>query len=407
MKKTMPLVFMALLLFPALSLSAYDFGLLLDQTFGVESADNNDAADGVYYSGTFIPWLSTPLDSLYNGTRLYLSAALTEEYANKDANFIPELLRTELTIPAGAGMEIKAGRTQYADPLGFIAAGLFDGARFSLAVENSGTIGVGVWYTGLLCKKSARITMTQKELDSYNADIDYENFADTYFAPRRLLFAADWDNPYLTEWLRLKTALIGQFDIYGDEKFNSQYMAVKAAVPVKSFVFDLGGCFEFMQTADKNKFSLLGELGIAWMLPTPIRDRLMLTVRVSTGTFDDSAFAAFVPVTTENQGYILKANISGLSTIGLDYTVRLLESLSLSVSSTYFLLNDPVTYKELPSGKDGPPLGNEFYGRMILSPFSDLQFNLGGGIFLPSMGKADKTADPLWRVELNVVIAVF
>ena len=407
MKKIIFLVFILLFLLSVFSLSALDFGLLLDQTIGMESSESGVSEDGVYYSGTLVPWFSMPLDSLNNGAKLYLSAGLTEEYANGVANFIPELLRVELTFPINEDMEIKAGRIQYVDPLNLIAAGLFDGAMFSLAGGDIGTFSLGAFYTGLLYKKSAKITMTEKERVSFNAELDYENFTDTYFAPSRLLFAFDWDNPYLTQWLRLKAALIGQFDFSGDDALNSEYLAVKAVIPVNSFVFNLGGCLEMMQAADQIKASVLGELGVAWMLPTPIRDRLMLTGRVSTGTFDDDIFAAFVPVTTVNQGYILKANISGLSTICLDYTARLHESLSLFVASTYFLLNDPVTYKGMPSGRGGPPLGNEFYARMIWSPFSDLQLNLGGGVFLPSMGIADKAADPLWRVELNAVIAIF
>jgi len=407
MKKTILLFFILLLLFPAFPLFAMDFGLLLDQTFGVESADSGSAADGFVYSGTIIPWLSMPLDSLHNGTKLYLSVGFTEEYENKNASFIPELLRAEFTFPINAGLEIKAGRMQYVDPLGFIAAGLFDGARLSLDAATNGTFGAGAWYTGLLCKKSAQITMTEKERVSYNEQIDYKNFAGTYFAPRRFLFALDWDNPYLTEWLRLKTAIIGQSDLSGGETLHSGYLAVKAAVPIESFVFDLGGCLELARYSNQNKVSLLGELGVAWIPPTPIRDRLALTGQLSTGTLDDGALAAFVPVTTVNQGNVLNANISGLSTICLDYTARLFESLSLNVSSTYFFLNDPVTYKGLPSGKNGPPLGNEFYGRFIWAPFSDLQINFGGGVFLPSMGKADKTAAPILRVELNASLAIF
>jgi len=153
MKKIITLVFVVMLLLPVFSLSALDFGLLLDQTFGVESVENGDTADGVGYSATLIPWLSTPLGSSHNGTQLYLSAGLTMEYANQNAAFIPELLRTELTFPIGTGMEIQAGRMQYTDPLGFIADGLFDGAKFSYTSANVGTFGIGAWYTGLLYKK--------------------------------------------------------------------------------------------------------------------------------------------------------------------------------------------------------------------------------------------------------------
>ena len=414
MKKTIPhisirasLVFTLFLLLPALSISAIDFGLFADQTLGMEGVDSGSASDGLNYSASLVPWLSSPLGSSPNAARLYLSAGLTLEYAKKNAIFIPELLRTELLFPIGTDKEIKIGRMRYADPLGFIASGLFDGARFSYTSANSGTVGLGVWYTGLLYKKNTQITMTGKELVSYNAKLDYENFVDTYFAPRRLLFALDWDNPYLAEWFRFKTALIGQVDLSGDEKLHSEYLAIRAGMPVRNFVFDLGACLELAQAAEQNKVSFAGELGIGWMLPTPVRDKLTLTGRFSNGKSNSNALAAFVPVTTENQGYILKAKLSGLSTICLDYIARLHESFSLSLASTYFIMNDSETYNGLPSGRAGPALGNEFYGRLIWSPLSDLRFNLGGGVFLPVMGNADSGGKALWRVELNAVIVIF
>jgi hypothetical protein len=410
MSKKIPLVFLSLLLLPALSLSALDFGLLADHTLGVEGGgtmDSGSAADGFSYSGTLIPWLSTSLGLSHNKARLYLSVGLTAEYAKENSNFIPELLRAELTLPIGAAMEIKAGRMRYADPLGFVASGLFDGARFSLDGANYGTFGVGAWYTGQLYKRSARITMTEKELALYDAGLDYNNFADTYFAPARLLFALDWDNPYPAQWLRLKTALIGQVDISGGETLHSQYAAVKASIPVKSFVFDLGACFELAQASGENRISLAGELAAAWMLPTPIRDRLALTGRFSSGVSDNGALAAFVPVTTEEQGHILKAKFSGLSTVCLDYTARLHESFSLIIASAYFILSDAETYRGLPAGRSGPALGNEFYARLVWSPLSDLRLNLGGGAFLPSLGNADSMGKPVWLAELNAVIAIF
>jgi hypothetical protein len=371
---------------------------LLDQTLGVEDAD------GVDYSGTLNPWLSTPLDFSRNGAALYLSAGLTAESAKDNSNFIPELLRSELTFPISEGMEIKAGRMRYADPLGFIAGGLFDGAGFSLDTSDIGTFGVGAWYTGLLYKRSAGITMTEKELASYNEELDYGNFADTYFAPSRLLFTLDWDYPNL-ERLKLKTALITQVDTSG--VFHSQYLAVKANIPVKSFVFDLGACLELSQVSEENKVSFAGELGAAWILPTPIRDYLSLTARFSSGMSDNSALAAFTPLTAEGQGYILKAKLSGLSTIRFDYTARLHESFSVRAASTYFILNDSETYKGLPESRDGSALGNEFYGSLVWYPFSDLRLNFGCGAFLPSLGNADSGGRPIWRFELNAVITIF
>jgi len=400
------LLFSALMLLPSLCLYAFDFGLLADQTVGVEGGSTVNSAD---YSGTLVPWLSTSLGSLPNTARLYVSAGLTVETTKEGLHFIPELLRTELTCPIGTGMEIKAGRMQYTDPPGFVATGLFDGARFSFTGANSGTFGAGVWYTGLLYKKNAQITMTEKELAAYSAEPDYDDFTKTYFAPSRLLFALDWENSYPAQQLKLKAALMGQFDLGGSDTFHSQYLAFKAGIPVKSFVFNAGVCLELaeisVQNSSEKKISWAGELGIEWILPTPIKDKLALIARFSGGT--SGSLNAFVPVTAGNQGYILKAGFSGVSTICLDYTARLDENFSISFTDTYFILSDLDTYQGLPSGRAGFALGNEFYGRLIWSPLSDLRLNLGGGAFLPSMGNADSAGKAIWRVELNAVLAIF
>ena len=406
------LVVLCWLLLPALSLSAMDWGLQLDQTLGFEGITDGD--NSFSYSGTIIPWLSTPLGQAGN-VNLYLSAGATLEYADKTAFFIPELLRTELAWRMEGGKELKFGRIPYTDPLGLIASGLFDGARFSLNT-GSGAFGAGVWYTGLLYKRSADITITDDDDTLYKTDLDYANFADTYFAPRRLLFALDWANPYLTDWLRLKAAVIGQLDLRGDDpRYHSQYLALKASVPAGNFIFDLGGAFElaevsndvFGETSYETKIALAGEIGIAWMLPTQIKDQLKFTGRFTNGTVADSSFAAFVPVTTIPQGDILQEKLSGLSMLRLDYTAQLNETFSFNAASSYFIASDLGTYKGFPSGRDGHFLGNEFSGRMIWSPFSDLQLRLGGGVFLPSMGNSGSSNGALWRVELNALLAIF
>ena len=414
MKKLfIPLVITALLALPALRISAWDWGLLLDNTASLESvdADTGSQSDGFLYSGTLIPWFSSPLGT---SGKLYLSAGATADYEKENWTFIPELLRTELSFRSNSsGLEFRAGRMLYADPLGFIAGGLFDGARLSRDFS-FGAMGIGVWYTGLLYKENAQITMTNDDLVSYYSDLDYSNFADTYFASRRLMFALDWDYPDMKEWLRFRMAYIGQLDLNGrDESYSSHYLAVKAGIPISSFTLDLGGCVTLAQITDINddkqiKIGLAGELGIGWALPTSIQDRLSFTGRFSSGTVDsDGKLAAFVPITTVSQGDVLKAKLSGLSMLRLDYTARLHESFSFTLASSYFILSDLGTWQGFLTERDGYLLGNEFSGHLIWSPVSDLRLNLGGGVFLPSMGNADPKADPIWRIDLNAVLLIF
>ena len=133
----------------------------------------------------------------------------------------------------------------------------------------------------------------------------------------------------------------------------------------------------------------------------------MLLIRISSGSIIDNHIAPFVPITTVPQGGVLRAKLSGLSMISLDYTGRLSETVSIQLTNSYFVLSDLTTYEGLISGRDGHFLGNEFYGRVIWSPVSDLYINFGGGVFLPSLGNADKNADLIWRAELAVKLAFF
>ena len=380
---------------------ALDIGLRIDQDASYESYDSENT---LMYKGTLIPWVSALFG---DGGRLYLSLGMTANYENKEWTFPPELLETELRLRFGDTRELRAGRLYYSDPLGFIAKGLFDGAVYSQDIGGAGRLSAGAWYTGFQYKKRAHITMTEEELDRYNEKFDYGNFSDTYFAPRRLLAAVDWEQWARSELIRLRVSLLGQFDLSGKIRlYHSQYLAVKAALPVKSFVFELGGCAELAENAQNYQVAFAGELGIAWMLPTPIHDRLSVTGRYSGGAVSKT-ISAFIPFTTDPQGFIVKAKPSGLSTVQLNYTARLHRSFSLQVWSTYFIVNDLVTYNGIPGGKDGYFLGNEFYGQVVFSPFSDLQIKAGGGAFVPSLGNARKDGPILWQVDLSVIMALF
>ena len=410
------LLFFLFLLLPLLSLGAFDWGLLLDQAGSLENANyiggkTDTIADGISYSGTLIPWFETPLGGR---GKIFLSAGLTAEYVNDNFSILPQLLRTDITYKIGDSQEIKAGRMNYTDPLGFIANGLFDGAKYSINIGKAGTLGIGAFYTGLLYKKNATITMTGEEWTSYYSALDYAEFKDTYFAPRRLIAAIDWDYPDITEWLRLKVSLLGQFDLNDRvEKYHSQYLTAKGTIPWKQFVFDLGFSMEMAEIKkeyddQKLKLGFAGELGVAWNPPTAMRDRLKFTGRFSSGTVNkDSVFYAFVPITTENQGDILLAKLSGLSMLRLDYTARPHDALSFVLANSYFILSDLEAYIGFPAVKTGHFLGDEISGLLIWAPYSDLRVSIGGGVFLPVLGNADSKSDPLWRIELNAILVVF
>jgi len=388
-------LFILLFFLSIFSLYAVDFGLLL------EGSAANEITDEWGFKGSVFPWFSTPIGEAGD---FYVSARAAAEFKGETFAFIPELMRTEFAYRWDT-WEIKAGRIQYSDPFGFIADGLFDGAQVSFDIGQS-SLSAGVWYTGFLYKKNANITMTEPELLANYTALDFGDFLNTYFAPPRLLAAVDWEHPALAELIRLKASLIGQFDLSANSSlYHSQYLALRAAIPVGRFVFDLGGCFELAQVADLFQISFAGEVGISWTPPLSIPNRLTLLGRFSGGTVDD-VVRAFVPITTVTQGNILKAKLSGLSMIRLEYTARLHESFSFNVQNSYFILSDLGTYQGLPAARNGFFLGDEVYASFVWSLFSDLQIKGGGGIFLPSLGNADPQGNLLWRAELSLSFAI-
>ena len=369
---------------------AVDFGLIVDQSAGYGGVASGAAAD---YTGAFVPRFSALIGGAAD---IYISAGLIIEHGSGAARFVPELLRTEFTWLFGIG-GLKAGRMYYSDPLGFIANGLFDGARVSF-YTTLGTFSAGAWYTGLLYKRRADITMTPREVEAYAVE-PFNDFANTYFAPRRVAAALEWEHLSLGGALQARAAVIGQFDTGGG--LHSQYIEAKGTLPLlRAVTFDMGGCLELIQNDGTFGIAGAAELGIQAALPTPLRDRLSFTARYSSG--------GFLPLTTREQGDILRARLSGLSLLSLDYTARLFPTLAAGVSSTYFIRSDLETYTAYPVTVDsgGYALGNEFFARLMWNPFSDLELSLGGGVFLPSLGDAAPGAAAAWRVELNLIFGL-
>jgi len=380
-----------LLFFIYYLLPAWDFGMLLNQNAGYGGLGSDGNID---YSIGVVPRIT----GLTGETGDFIVSGGFELDYNGDWGYVPELLRTELSFHPGE-WAFEAGRMYHSDPLGFIAEGLFDGIKATY-ISELGNFSAGAWYTGLLYKKRVTIALTPEEHEANNAPLDYSDFAETYFAPKRFLGAMGWE--HLGGPVQARASILGQFDFFGEKPLNSQYAVVKLTMPVNAFSFDLGGCLELLQNNGEFETAFAAEAGVAYTPPTSFRSRLSLLARYSS--------AAFTPFTTKTQGYILGAKLSGLSVISLDYLARLSPALSANLASSYFIRNDTTSYTRYPlpdEGSDGNFFGNEFFVRLIWGPVSDLQISLGGGIFLPSMGNVAPKVDNLWRAELSAVFALF
>jgi hypothetical protein len=394
------------------SLGAADFGLLLGQYAEMNTEGSEEAAPspgGFEYQATLLPHFSMLFG---DSSELYVSAGVSLN-VEEEIYGVFELLRTEYSYHSG-NWRIRAGRIHYADPLNFVATGLFDGARFTYNTT-MGNLGIGAWYTGLLYKKTANITMTAEDQASWSMPLNYGDFANTYFAPPHFLASLDWEHPSVAELLQLKAAITIQADLADrDEKYHSQYLTVKAAMPFKSFGFELGGSLEMAEfdpaVDDKNfNVAFAWDMGIFWTLPTKFNSRLSLTGLFAGGN-TDSIVGAFVPVTGTLYGRVIQAKLSGLSILSLDYTAQIVESFGADFSASYFVRNDLGTYMAWPvnyAKNTGYFLGPELFLRLAWTPVSDIQLSLGGGVFLPVMGDVNPDEKPKWHAELTAVIVLY
>jgi hypothetical protein len=395
---TLTLVFF----FCALTLRAYDFGVVFSQDADISAPTSDFEKTSFDIHGALIPRFSALIGKTGD---LYVSAA-TNYYADPFA-VLPELTRADFSFNAG-NADIRIGRMFYSDPMGIIARGLFDGARVSF-ITRRGNFHAGAWYTGFLYRKRAMITMTHNELRSSYAKVDYDDFADTYFAPSRVLAALEYDHPFIANGIGLKTSVIAQFDT-GDDNLNSQYVTAAFSVPFKSFIFNLGGCFELIENDGDISPAFAGDFGVTWILPTTLEKRLKLSGRFSSGVSEDETIGAFLPLTTVPQGEIAEAKLSALSILSLDFTGRLARSLSANMAFAYFVRNDLGTYRYYPadsSGLEGFFLGAELFGRIIWVISTGVRLNFGTGVFLPALGDAKPDADVIWKTKLNLALSIY
>ena len=393
------IVFMlSLTLISAPGLWAADFGMIVNGHFKTEGGDETTPSGKLILA----PWLFLPLGE----ADLRISAGLNADIAKENA-FAPELFRLEFSYKPSAMFSFRLGRFYWQDPSRFTAKGHYDGLELSFDLGKV-RLSAAALYTGFSYKDTAEVNVSPKDQNDYNAVLDWQNFADTYFAPRRLLAVLSGEFPgFPPGWGHFYAGLMAQFDLSNaDERFHTQYLFLRHALSYKIFDLSAVGAAELENTEDEGiRAAFAAALEGGWQLPGSIKDRLSLGVRWASGNGPNTA--AYFPITTEAQGVALKPNLSGMMIIKLNYEVRLHPAFSAEIGARYFIRTDSTSFTLPELEDDSYLLGAEFNTSMLWVPLSDLSFSLNGGIFIPKTGNAmSSDAAVRWAITIGTILSL-
>jgi len=383
----------------AASLGALDFGMVLGQTAlfkGVIDKDTEEFVLETGYAATLTPRLSF---SIGNSMELFFAARLNYDYVEAPY-LVPELLRAEFLYHTDRA-RLAVGRMQYTAPFEYVADSSFDGVRADTATM-WGNFYYGLWFTGLLYKKSANIIITDDDAFNYMTPVDYGNFVDTYFASRRLVSAFGWENPAVAGIINAKAAIAGQYDLnnlFGRDTsyMSSLYFMGRFTVPFGNFSFELGGLYQIAVSDLETGSGFTWDVSVNYYLHTKFPTRFTFSGYFSLDDGRDT-LPNLVPINTKTFGMIADASPSGIAAFSFDYAVRINSAVSVSAGTMYYVRSSVLNAASQAGINSFRLIENEIYAQAVWSPLSDFQMSLGGGL--------DISSDPKWKIKLGMILAL-
>ena len=374
----------------AVPVSASDFGMAF-------SAAPKLTDEGFNLTLMANPWFSTLLGE---SGELYLSGVVKLETTFDSATVLLDLGRSQVKLRPSVGTSLEFGRMVVPDESGVVVSGLQDGARWTGSLGPLGA-SAGLFYTGLLNKKTAEIAMTA-------ADAAEILDPDRFFAPSRvvaLLAAGPRQAP--AGLYRLTARLAAQFDLRGgSDALHSQYLTVDAAGRLgEAFSFEASATAALAEPSGADaSFHAAGSGLVEWAPPGGPNDRVYLGLRAATG-----ADSGFPNITSLEQGKVFTPGPSGLASARTGYRSRLSSVLWADAQAVGFLrfTGGGPADSDLDPASDAAWLGAELYGSLTWAPFSDLSVLAGAGVFLPASGGAFLPDTPArWLVSVAAVLSL-
>jgi hypothetical protein len=396
-----------ILLFFTAAAFALDFGVILGADGEYTGAITPEGFSVTSYAS---PWVSAVLNETIS---FHVSGKLAYDYAegrDPRGRFFFEPERTELTLRPASSLSLTLGRQRFRDALGLAASGLFDGAGGGVNL-GGGRLSLGVFYTGLLYKETAKIIMTAGDLENYEKPLDTEGL-DGYFASRRVLLALTGDFPALLPWMGLTAQGLAQFDVNdGGDALHSQYLELRCTAELlNSLHLALGAVGELIrgEGTEGIQGSAAISAGADWEAPGALNDLLSAQFLWTSGRTGGGVHA-FIPVGGVKGGSVFDPGLRALMRAGLSYRARPLAGFSAEAGAQYFIRTDLETLgdAELDGTSESRLLGGEVSGSLIWAPDAALRLSAGGGAFFPGWGKAFREdAAVRWKANVGLIVSL-
>ncbi|MDR1024812.1 MAG: hypothetical protein LBL56_03730 [Treponema sp.] len=392
-----------MLLFFTTAAFAVDFGLVLGA-----DGEYTGAAEGEGFSLTAYasPWVSAAWDE---GLSFHVSGKLAYEYKeNREpaGNYFFELERTEFNLRPASSLYISLGRRRFQDALGMVASGLFDGAGGDVQF-GVGRLSLGVFYTGLLYKESAKILMSAEDLREYEKPLAG---VEGYFATRRVVAALTGEFPDLLSGIGLTAQGLAQFDVNGRaEALYTQYLELRCTAELGAALYvEAGALGELVQGTGGIQGSAAGKAMLDWEVPGALNDLLSAKFLWTSGSIG-GGMCAYIPVGGLSAGGVFDPGLRAIMNAALSYRARPLGGISAGAGAGYFIRTDLESLGdgELDAASESRLLGGELTGSLLWAPDPALMVNVGGGAFFPGWGGAFREGAPVrWKVNLQVIVSL-
>lgn len=376
-----------LLFFIVNMLSAFDYGLELTNTGGVQYVTEPN----YYTDHKGVLWISIPFNAS-NSLAIEGGAYAAKPVSSDAFVFFADLdlFRLSLTPYASASTKITidAGRIPVGDVTGFVLNQSADGAVLHGAFP-FGNIDLFGGYTGLLNVRKGGAMMTDD--DSLDADTE-EIYA---FGSKRVIAKLTLQLPQAIGTMDLIVEALGQYDLRTDatETVHTAYGTISASGPLaRMLYYSISGTYQTGVLESDKSYSENSAIGSVRFDFFPIKNNQIFAQFVYSPGENDF-FSGFLPITFQGAGTLYSEGYANLMRASAGWYFNPISALNIDIGAKVFM--HP---KETETAK--------FYDNTeaslgaTIKVTSDLRFRLDSVIKIPSEG------DKQYQASLKAILDI-